>query len=475
MTSFVSALAMYDFSTPSKKGVNLGNGNNTVGLNGSGSSITVGDGNNTITTIGSNNTITAGIGNNNISSYGDENSILVGDGVNTIKTVGTDNAIKAGNGNNKIISAGNGTSINAGNGQNTIATRGDNVSITAGNGGNKIAFWGDNNKITTGIGADNIKTLDWANGGPTAADEKSQVELNKWKSEILANHDTAWLQDSDIKALAKGVSSTFESKQTKNEIVTRIVKDDERRDPNRCIYYRDVHTYYIIRTTINNYLNGVKNADIKAGDGDNDILASLTGKVGETKYEDSEENHRTTTYKRYSPLIVDFNQDGKVSAAAGKGVDLNGDGKGDGAAVDGDKMLAMSDINGNKTIDGNEVFGDQTVDPFTGKKLNAENGFEALELVAKSAEKHTGINCIDIDGIVDLGKLQTALKTVGIELGFISDANNTMLEDLEKVAKINTKNYTEQDAQGDVQHRQLGTYTDTKGNQFKVNDVWFAV
>ncbi|MBO5947291.1 hypothetical protein J6Q66_00465 [bacterium] len=475
MTSFVSALAMYDFSTPSKKGVNLGNGNNTVGLNGSGSSITVGDGNNTITTIGSNNTITAGIGNNNISSYGDENSILVGDGANTIKTVGTDNAIKAGNGNNKIISAGNGTSINAGNGQNTIATRGDNVSITAGNGENKIAFWGDNNKITTGIGADNIKTLDWANGGPTAADEKSQVELNKWKSEVLANHDTAWLQDSDIKALAKGISSTFKYDEKTTRKVVRTY-NTEVRDPHRCLYYGTRWTVYKDKTVTTKSLQGVNNANINAGDGNNDILVTLTGKIGnkEVKYSD-EYTVKTGTYTRRSPLIVDFNQDGKVSAAAGKGVDLNSDGKGDGAAVDGDKMLAMSDINGNKAIDGNEVFGDQTVDPFTGKKLNAENGFEALELVAKSAEKHTGINCIDIDGNVDLGKLQTALKTVGIELGFISDANNTMLEDLEKVAKINTRNYTEQDAQGDVQHRQLGTYTDTKGNQFKVNDVWFAV
>lgn len=473
MTTFVSALAMYDFTKPANSGVNLGNGNQTVGLTGSGSSITVGNGNNKITTIGSNNKIKAGEGNNDIFSYGDKNSILVLNGDNTIKTVGDGNSIKAGNGDNKVVAAGNRTKVVVGNGDNIVATRGQNVTVSAGNGDNKIAFWGDNYRLTAGNGDNNVKTLDWANGGPTSSNAYLSAKLNAWKASI--SNDVAWLQDSDIKALAKGIKSTLDYDVTKTKEVVKKY-NTEVRDPKKCVYYGTKWTVYRDKTVTKTILNGVNNANISLGNGDNDILVTLSGQIGDTKVSYSDNyTKKTGSYLRYSPLIVDFNQDGKVSAAAGQGVDLNGDGKADGAAVGGDKMLAMSDINKNGTIDGGEVFGDQTVDPFTGKKLNAENGFEALALVAQSAEKHTGIKCMDNEGNVDLAKLQTALKTVGINLGFISDANNTMLEDLEKVASINTKNYVEQDAQGDVQHRQLGTYTDESGKQFKVDDVWFTV
>ena len=173
-----------------------------------------------------------------------------------------------------------------------------------------------------------------------------------------------------------------------------------------------------------------------------------------------------------SPLIVDFNQDGKVSAEAGKGVDVDNNGTADGAATGGDKMLAMSDRNGNGKIDGSEVFGDQTVDPFTGQKINAANGFEALKVVAQSAYNATGINCID-KGNVDLQALKVALSLIGVNLGFISDNNVTNLEDLAHVKAINVENYQTQQESGAVQHNQLGSYTSTDGTQHKVDDVWF--
>lgn len=174
------------------------------------------------------------------------------------------------------------------------------------------------------------------------------------------------------------------------------------------------------------------------------------------------------------PLIVDFNKDGKISAKAGIGVDIDGNGYSDGAAVDGDKMLAMSDMNDNGVIDGSEVFSDKTVNPFTGEALGAKNGFEALKLMAQEAEKHTGIKCMDTDGNVDLKELQKALKKVNVNLGFISDRNTTELEDLAHVASINV-NYTEQNETGDVQRNQTGTYTDTDGKTHRADDVWFKL
>ncbi|MFH0702284.1 MAG: hypothetical protein V2B14_01940, partial [bacterium] len=110
--------------------------------------------------------------------------------------------------------------------------------------------------------------------------------------------------------------------------------------------------------------------------------------------------------------------------------------------------------------------------PFTGKKLDAENGFEALKMVAKSARKYTGIDCIK-NGVVDVQKLKQALESSGKgSLGLISDDNITELEELGDVAKIDTA-YKEQDDSGDVQHRQLGEYIDTNNNKYKVDDVWF--
>ena len=175
-----------------------------------------------------------------------------------------------------------------------------------------------------------------------------------------------------------------------------------------------------------------------------------------------------------SPLIVDYNKDGQVSAKAGKGVDIDNNGKADGAAINGDKMLAMSDTNSNGKIDGTEVFGSQTVNPFTGEKINAANGFDALKEVAKSAYSKTGINCIN-NGNVDLQALKAALALIGVKLGFISDDNVTELEDLAHVKSINVENYTQQKQTGDVQHNQLGSYTSTDGKLYKTDDVWFKL
>ena len=176
----------------------------------------------------------------------------------------------------------------------------------------------------------------------------------------------------------------------------------------------------------------------------------------------------------WDPLVVDFNGDGKVDAQAGIGVDIDGDGKVDGAAVNGDKMLAMSDMNGNGTIDGTEVFGNKTVDPFTGKPINAKNGFEALKQIAISAEKETGVKCFDGKN-VDLQKLQQCLATKGIKLGFVSDENNTEVEDLSKINKINVADYIDTHEEGDVQHNQQGSGTDEDGNKVRIDDIWFKI
>lgn len=190
-----------------------------------------------------------------------------------------------------------------------------------------------------------------------------------------------------------------------------------------------------------------------------------------------------TKSKTSSPLILDINGDGKVSAQQGIGVDLDNNGTSDGAAVNGDKMLAMGDLNGNGKIDGAEVFGTETINPFTGERLNEKNGFEALKTIAINAETKTGIEIINESGAVDVQKLQQALTSQGINLGLISGDNVTALEKLGNVSKLST-NY--EDKSGDAEYmnthiesgavsQQLGTYETSEGQTLKLHDVWFDI
>ncbi|MDD3437747.1 MAG: hypothetical protein PHC64_11405 [Candidatus Gastranaerophilales bacterium] len=157
------------------------------------------------------------------------------------------------------------------------------------------------------------------------------------------------------------------------------------------------------------------------------------------------------------------------------GVDIDGDGTADGAAVDGDGMLSMGDIDGDGVITGKEVFGDNTINPYTGEKLNAANGFEALRMIALEAEVRSGLKIL-VNGEVDLQLLKRALElTTKASLGLISGNNNSFLDALGDIQSINVKDYeTVENNGGMIEHLQQGSYKDNSGNVYKVDDVWFA-
>jgi hypothetical protein len=136
--------------------ITLGNGEDTVTA-GSNDTITVGNGQGTGDTItaGSNDTITAGNGPNTI-TVGSNNTISVGNGANTI-TAGSNNTIAIGNGDNHISAGANTTittSKNNDNGDNTIDA-GASSTISLGNGDNAIDA-GTSDTITIGKGPDTI-------------------------------------------------------------------------------------------------------------------------------------------------------------------------------------------------------------------------------------------------------------------------------------------------------------------------------
>lgn len=509
MTSFLDALKAADplstCKTAQNVNIQLNEGNNKVEMVADDSSISAGDGNNDIFSLGDDDSILLGDGNNKIETAGLNTQIIAGDisnpdskGNNKIFQTGDNAKILVANGDNTIISYSNNAIILGGAGDNTVGQIGNNVKFGFGDGDNHIGFWGDNAIMDLGNGNNNVKTLDFLIDGPKPQDALSAQLANQQDFALNAGQTLGRLDDNaDIMAMAELVKSTFKAGQDTSKVITGTSTSSQIKGNTR---YTTTTTNYL--TTYYNYLevNGVVNPTIKIGSGNNDIGLtvsnanySVTSKTSEdgnnnvkvniggykhytnvTKKTSSSSSTTTSRVQTYDPLIVDFNQDGKVSAQGGMGVDLNGDGKADGAATNGDKMLAMSDINGNGSIDGAEVFGEDTVDPFTGKKLNAANGFEALAQLASSATKHTGIICMDVDGNVNLQSLKRALATVGINLGFVSDANNSMIEELDKVISINTANYTNSsETSNGVHHAQQGTYTDENGNIFKAHDVWF--
>lgn len=462
--------------------------------------IDTGDGNDTAIVLADDVNITMGDGQHLIGFWGDDVKIDIGDGSNNIYTM--DKMATAGilDESTTIAGVNVGKRISDALEADTVLQSETLYDITSKEGTNKTDFL-NKMKSTYNLDTTNMSKLEelydsgdlfkeYKSGVPAYAIIQSVTQKN---ADGTAKYVIAMIdgQNSDGYFHTRGLKngSFCECIATKKGTVSSYT---EQETITREVATRDVFI-----------LSGTKNLEINVGSGqNNDIDVTSTGKVeiitgdysklnkinvdGEIKvYGDveiskdiSKSNARKISFSTNiestytSPIIVDFNRDGKVSAIDGKGVDVDGNGVVDGAATGGDKMLAMSDNSKNGVIDGSEVFGDKTLSPFTGLPLNAANGFEALRIVATEAEKYTGISCIK-DGMVNLHLLKAALNTVGVNLGFISENNVTELEDLAHVTSINVSEYEEFDEQGNVQHRQQGSYVDFNGETYGANDVWF--
>jgi hypothetical protein len=152
-----------------------------------------------------------------------------------------------------------------------------------------------------------------------------------------------------------------------------------------------------------------------------------------------------------------------------------------GAATDGDTMLAMCDLNGNGVIDIEEVFGDRTLDPMTKKPLRAPNGFEALKAVAKSIQKaNLNLKIVTVNAtgtqFVFLKELKRGMQAIGCDLGFIHDHNVVQLEPLDGVFAVDVTNYREtpDDVRNGMRFAEKGTFLDEQNVSWEVDDVWFT-
>ncbi len=462
--------------------------------------IDTGDGNDTAIAVADNVNINMGKGDHLVAFWGDDVKMKLGDGDNGVYTMDKMIALGGIDESTTILGEAVGKAAVEAVEVDTLEFTNVLKDITTNSGTDKTTFFNEiKNKYN--LDASNMKELEtlydngelfkeFKSGVPQYAIVQSVTQKNAdgTAKYVIAKvdsssgdyiHTRGWKDGKFTECIATkqaGVSSYTEQQTVTREVTTQ-------------------HGYRI---------DGTKNLEIDFGNGEvNNINVTSTGKVRIEGGDYSKENNiqidaeaiavdnpetevtKTTSPARKiswgtnvgstytSPIIVDFNRDGKVSATSGNtGVDVDGNGIADGAATGGDKMLAMSDLNGNGSIDGSEVFGDQTVSPFTGEKINAANGFEALKVIAQQAEQYTGTKCYS-NGQVDLQALKAALATVGVNLGFISENNTTELEDLAHVAALNVDDYSEVDATGDAQHRQQGSYVDTDGNTYGADDVWF--
>ena len=463
--------------------------------------VNTGDGNDTALTVADNVNIEMGKGDHLVGFWGDDVKIKADDGSNTIMTM--DKMIANGtiSENTTILGEKIGqAAIDAVELRTTESTE-LLYDITSETGNNGKADFMKKMQDTYKLDDSNMKMLDklyengelfkeYAKGVPAYAIVQSVTQKNADGSAkyVLAKVDgqnddgyihTRGLQDGTFKECIatkqRGTNSyTVEQEYTRETATRTIYKVDGTKNLDIDLANGKTNNIDVTSTGI---------VDIKAGDFDFsrikvDAEVKVIGDPDVVKNVYTEPARRIAwgtnigaTYT--SPIIVDFNKDGKVDATSGNtGIDADGNGIADGAATGGDKMLAMSDINGNGKVDGSEVFGDQTVSPFTGEKINATNGFEALKTIAQQAEEKTGIKCYS-GGLVDLQALKSALATVGVNLGFISDDNVTELEDLAHVVALNVDNYNQVDAEGDVQHRQQGSYVANDGQTYGANDVWF--
>lgn len=463
--------------------------------------INTGDGNDTALTVADNVNIEMGKGDHLVGFWGDDVKIKADDGSNTIMTM--DKMIANGtiSENTTILGEKIGqAAIDAVELRTTESTE-LLYDITSETGNNGKADFMKKMQDTYKLDDSNMKMLDklyengelfkeYAKGVPAYAIVQSVTQKNADGSAkyVLARVDgqnndgyihTRGLQDGTFKECIatkqRGTNSyTVEQEYTRETATRTIYKVDGTKNLDIDLANGKTNNIDVTSTGI---------VDIKAGDFDFsrikvDAEVKVIGDPDVVKNVYTEPARRIAwgtnigaTYT--SPIIVDFNKDGKVDATSGNtGIDADGNGIADGAATGGDKMLAMSDMNGNGKVDGSEVFGDQTVSPFTGEKINATNGFEALKTIAQQAEEKTGIKCYS-GGLVDLQALKSALATVGVNLGFISDDNVTELEDLAHVVALNVDNYNQVDAEGDVQHRQQGSYVANDGQTYGANDVWF--
>ncbi|MCR5261018.1 MAG: hypothetical protein K6C94_04195 [Candidatus Gastranaerophilales bacterium] len=480
---------------------------------------------------GNNNTIRTGGGNDYVDSTGHRNTILTSGGNDIVNSVGDDNKIGAASGNNKIFSDGNNNSIKTGAGHDAVLALGNGSYFDLGDGDNDLVFYGNDIEFHLGDGDNRVQTLDYAimNEDENSPFNYGQYEDRLKPNttiEVLTDKVGEYHEYSDINYdFSEGDTTTTgsSSSQSGNVVTTTFtttVTHTETTDASAMKHtvnrFSDIDEYHFA---------GVRNVKGTIGTGSNNMMLNVaenlkidgqtyqkdengqyvnnntksknnifvTGEIvsidysslryhneeggdEQLKYHNVDIDRKTTSRStsrtiNSDPIIVDFNRDGKITfyEAPGVGLDVNNDGIGDGFATSGDKMLAMSDINGNGIIDGSEAFGDHTVSPFTGNKLNAKDGFDALRLVATEAEQRGFTGCIK-DGIVDLVNLRAALATVGVDLGFISDNNITKIEDLAHVAKINVLRYSGRtEGSGEIQ---IGSYIDNTGAEHKALDVW---
>lgn len=467
-----------------------GNGNDVISVDGDSAVVIAGEGNDTVDVTGKNAVVNAGNGNNNVSVKGDNAVVLAGNGNDTVNAVSNNATIITGNGKNDIDAVGNNALIVAGNGDDDVSYVGNGSMIELGEGNNDMNFWGNNNRVAAGNGNNVIYTdTTLTNAASTTTVTQNTAHATQVATTVSTFNNTSFSASGNTRTTLNTTSESASTRWYDIATTTKTTTVTEAGTTGNQVYLgtgannvdiaNNGHTIvYVDPKSKNN-----NTIDISAPDSTSktELVSTTKTDLGKNSSALLTTNYDKTSYT-YDPLVIDANKDGTTNTQLGEGVEL-AEGHSV-AAVNGDKMLSIGDLDGDGKIEGTEVLGNFTVSPFTGQALGAANGFDALDKLASEVLKYMGINVYSTyqgTKTVDMAALKSALeqataqgKTVGkATVGLISDSNTKTLEGIGTLKYIGVAGTTANTAAyantTDASHKQVGFYIDSSGK------VWGAV
>ena len=288
----------------------------------------------------------------------------------------------------------------------------------------------------------------------------SSKDSNGHLQSVTGRYNKSGMISAELKSNGIVVTERFkDGKISQINVKYKNLADETYLEKNKIF---DYHGNKVIIGTIDYHLNDEKGVCTYE-----EVVTDFDGKRSYFSFLHEQTPDLSQAERQSSPIIIDFNRNGKIETSALSGSlhfdhDRNGFAEQSGWAAVDDGLLAL-DLDGNGQIDhGGELFGNQTL---LSDGSRAKNGFEALKQYDSNG-----------NGKIDAG------DAVWQKLKIWRDANQDgytdegELVDLDGAGikainlKYNERNITDEHGHS---HRQFGSVEWADGGQSAAVDVWF--